>query len=94
MTQSTRTEPSKEEAVIIGMQADKLYAEHIRDMVYRDENIGKMVIIDVDSGDYELDSSGVVAANKLYDRHPQAKLYGIRVGYRTADTIGGVRERI
>ena len=51
-------------------------------------------MIDVESGDYELDASGLTAADRLYDRHPQGKLYGIRIRYRTADTKGGVRERV
>ena len=53
-----------------------------------------MVIIDVESGDYELDASGLTAADRLYDRHPQGKLFGIRVGYRAAATIGGPMERV
>ena len=69
------------------------YAESIRAKVETPENIGKMVIIDVETGDYEIDDLGLQAARHLHAKRPEAELYGIRIGYKTAEVLGGVLER-
>ena len=56
------------------------------------ENIGKMVIIDVETGDYALDALDL-AADALYAKRPYAALYGLRIGYNVAESLGGVMER-
>jgi hypothetical protein len=53
-----------------------------------------MVLIDIETGDYEIDKNGLHAANRLSERHPEARLYGIRIGYDVAASFGGVMERI
>lgn len=77
----------------IGDQGEALYASQIRDSVETDANIGKMIIIDVDTGDYEIDPTGIEAAHHLHAKRPNARLYGIRIGYLTAESFGGALER-
>ena len=77
----------------IARRAQRLYDEVIRFQVETPENIGKMVIIDIESGDYGVDPTGIVAAQHLYAQHANASLFGIRIGYRVADAIGCVMER-
>ncbi|HZO91707.1 MAG TPA: hypothetical protein VFB38_25520 [Chthonomonadaceae bacterium] len=77
----------------IGRRAKALYEQGIRQKVETAENIGKMVIIDTDTGDYEIDELGLEAARKLRSRHPNARLFGIRIGYNVAESFGGVIER-
>ena len=89
--QPTQTQQSVEEAAKRGKA---LYAQTIRALVETEENIGKMVIINVETGDYEVDPSGLDSAKRLRERHPDARLYGIRIGYRAADAIGGAMERV
>ena len=69
------------------------YAESIRAKVETRENIGKMVIIDVETGDFEVDELGLEASRHLQAKHPGAELYGIRIGYKSAEVLGGVLER-
>ena len=45
--------------------AKKLYENGIRETVEKEGNIGKMVIIDVETGDYEVDKNGMQASNCL-----------------------------
>ena len=52
-----------------------------------------MLIIDVDTGDYEMDDRGVEAALHLQAKRPDALLYGIRIGYDAVEAIGGALER-
>jgi hypothetical protein len=53
-----------------------------------------MVIIDIETGDYEIDAMGIDSANRLHEKHPNARLYGIRIGYNVAESLGGIMERI
>ncbi len=78
----------------VGRRGEELYRQHIRQQVETEANIGKMVIIDIDSGDYEVgDDLAIVATQQLRDRHADGRFYGIRIGYNVATTIGGVMER-
>lgn len=77
----------------IGRRARQLYEQTIRSQVETPENIGKMVIIDVEKGEFGVDATGIETSRILRARHPDALLYGIRIGYDVADAIGGVMER-
>ena len=45
---------------------------------------GKFVVIDVETGDHEVDSNDAAATRRLLDRRPDAVTYSIRVGHRAA----------
>lgn len=53
-----------------------------------------MVIIDVETGEYEIDERGLAPARRLQSRRPNAALYGKRIGYDVAEALGGVLERV
>ncbi len=74
--------------------AKQLYENGIRQEVESAENIGKMVIIDVETGDYEVAKNGLEASSRLNERHLNPRLFGIRIGYNVSASIGGVMERI
>jgi hypothetical protein len=78
----------------VGKRASRLYDSEIRQKVETKENIGKMVIIDIETGDYEVDETGLQASRNLYAKHPYARLFGIRIGYNVAASLGGVMERV
>ena len=81
---------SKEE---IAERGNSLYASTIRTQVETSENIGKMVVIDVETGDYGVDRTGFVTSTRLHTLRPDAPLYAIRIGYKVAAAMGGVMER-
>jgi hypothetical protein len=74
----------------VGKIADRLYEDSIRAKVELPENIGKMIIIDIETGDYEVDKNGLQAAKRLNARHENTRLFGIRIGYNVAASFGGV----
>lgn len=78
----------------VARRAKHLYESSIRQQVEVEENIGKMVIIDIETGDYEVDETGLKASRKLSKKHPNARLFGIRIGYNVAVSFGGVMERV
>jgi hypothetical protein len=53
-----------------------------------------MVIIDIETGDCEVDETGLEASRILREKRPLARLFGIRIGYNVAASFGGVMERI
>jgi hypothetical protein len=77
----------------VAQQAMKLYEAGIRDAVEIEDNIGQMVIIDVETGAYRVDASGIESARYLRQQHPNARLFGMRIGYNVAASFSGVMER-
>ena len=78
----------------VARRARQLYKNSIRQQVETDENIGKMLIVDFESGDYKVDETRLKAARKLSTKHPHSRLFGIRMGYNVAVSFGGVMKRV
>lgn len=74
----------------ITAQGEAIYREQIRSVVETTER-GKFVIIDIETGDYEIDTKDATATLKLLERRPDAVTYAVRIGYRAAYRIGGRR---
>ena len=53
------------------------------------KNKGKFIVIDVETGDYEIDNDDLQATKRAIAKRPDAVLYGLRIGYPTAYTLGG-----
>jgi hypothetical protein len=60
----------------VARRARLLYKNSIRQQVETDENIGKMVIIDFESGDYKVDETELKTACKLSAKNPHSRLFG------------------
>ena len=82
---------SKEE---IADRGEQLYEQQIRQHVGKEENVGKFLIIDIETGDYEMDDDDMAASRSAHARHPGGAFYGMRIGYRTSGTLGGSWERV
>jgi hypothetical protein len=78
----------------VATKAKKLYADKIRSVVEHEGNIGKMVVIDAETGEYALDRSGIHSAIALKAKNPNARLFTIRIGYDVAVAFGGNIERV
>ena len=77
----------------VARRAKALYEQSIRPQVETEENIGRMVVIDIETGDFAVDEQGIESSRQLQARNPHARLYGIRIGYNVAESLGGVMER-
>jgi len=78
----------------VARRARQFYENSIRQQGETDENIGKMVIIDFESGDYKVNESGLKATRKLSAKHPHSRLFGLRIAYNVAVSFSGVIERV
>ncbi|MFN6516048.1 MAG: hypothetical protein RMY29_016335 [Nostoc sp. CreGUA01] len=77
----------------VAQRAKEIYENSIRQQVELQENIGKMVIIDIETGEYAVDKTGIESARYLRKKHPFARLFGIRIGYKVAASFSGQMER-
>jgi hypothetical protein len=68
--------------------------ERLRSAVETPDNIGKLIVMDVESGDYEIDELGIQASRRLHARHPGASFYALRIGYKTVESFNGIVERV
>lgn len=78
----------------IGDRGEALYAESLRARVEIPENIGKIISIDIETGDYELADDLLAGAMRLQAKHPDAAIYGKRIGYNAVVAVGGSLTRI
>jgi hypothetical protein len=78
----------------VAARAKQFYENGIRQEVEHGENIGQMIVIDAETGEYGIDPSGVETAMKLKSKNPVARLFTIRIGYDVAVVFGGEMERV
>ena len=75
---------SKEE---FAQRGDALYESQIRSQV-EEGNHGKIVAIDIETGDFEVADSPILAVDRLYEREPDAQPWVIRIGHRAVFRFG------
>ena len=66
---------------------EQIYEEKIKTLVEPQEN-GKFIVIDIESGDYEVNEKAHVASRLLRERRPDSVRFGARVGCKFAYRIG------
>ena len=70
---------------------ESIYREQVQSRIGPVEK-GTFVVIDIETGDYEIDPRDAAATRRLLERRPEAVTYGVRVGYRAAYRhVGGFR---
>ena len=52
-------------------------------------NTGKFLVIDIETGEYEIDRDEVAALKRAKAKRSDAPLYMLRIGHRAAYQIGG-----
>lgn len=84
----TYEEYQKKDHSALLAKGQAIYREKIRPLVHP-QHKGKMVIIDVETGDYEMDESAGAAVDRLLKRRPGCYTHGVRVGYKVPYSFGG-----
>jgi hypothetical protein len=52
-------------------------------------NRGKIVAIDIDTGEYEVGDDTLTACEHLIARYPDAQIWSVRIGYPAVHRYGG-----
>ena len=68
-------------------RGEQIYAERIKHLVEPEHN-GKFIVIDIESGDYEIAENMLIAEDRLKGRRPEAVGFGARVGHGSAYDMG------
>ena len=74
----------------VGRLGREAYDRHVRPRLLPEDD-GKYVVIDVDTGEYEIDADDDTAATRMQERRPGARLWIERAGRPTAYVI---RQRV
>ncbi len=75
---------SKEE---FARRGDEMYERVVRPHLQASDN-GKFVVIDIESGAYEMDDDELAASDRLLLRNPSAQAWLVRVGSRYVRRFG------
>jgi len=71
----------------IARRGTEFYERHLRQSVER-EHFGRYLVLDVETGEYEIDSDHLAASNRAVAKRPNAILFTLRIGYRSGGRIG------
>lgn len=72
----------------IAQRGEGLYERDIRLQVQNSFE-GKILVIDVETGDYEIADTTLQGADRLLAKRPDAPLYSLRIGYYAVYSFGG-----
>ncbi len=79
----------------VATRGEAIYEQDIRPKV-ENESKGKYLVLDIETGEYEIDQDDLVATKRVMAKCPNGVLYGLRIGYPAAYRLGGfstVRDR-
>lgn len=71
----------------IGRRGQELYDRDIHPHV-EDEHHGEYLVLDIETGDYEMGDDPDVLSRRLLACHADAALFGLRIGHRGVARIG------
>ena len=72
----------------ITRRGQALYDAQIRDGLDASHK-GHFLVLDIETGEYEMDRDELAALKRAKVKHPDAAFYILRVGYPTAYRLGG-----
>jgi len=52
------------------------------------QNLGKYLVIDIETGEYQMDEDDLKAALRAYQKNPAGARFEMQIGYATSGTIG------
>jgi len=68
-------------------RGDEIYERDVRAHLKKSDE-GKFAVIDIETGDYEIDANELLAHDRLLSRKPAAQVWVIQVGSRYARWFG------
>ena len=67
----------------IARLGEAIYEQQFRARVEK-QHLGEFLVLDVLTGDYEIDRDDLTASDRALAKNPRSVLYGIRIGYQAA----------
>lgn len=71
----------------ISRRGQILYDQKVRSKI-ADSEKGKFLVLDIETGEYEIDADELAAVQRAKTKHNDAALYMVRIGHPTAYRLG------
>jgi hypothetical protein len=78
----------------IASRGQELYDRVIRAQVETPDNLGKIISIDIDTGNYEIDDNLLAASDLLQQQFPDAIIWAERIGFNAVYAAGGTLTKV
>ena len=92
--EAQRRDREMDSGEVIGIPAEQVFYENvIRAQVETPENIGKIISINVETGEYEIGEDLVVTSGKLQAKQANAIIWAERIGFDAVYAVGGTLVR-
>lgn len=73
----------------IAKRGQNIYDRSIRSQVETLENMGKIISIDIETGNYEIDDNLLESSSRLQSQFPDAIIWAERIGFNAVYAVGG-----
>lgn len=71
----------------VGRRGREIYEQKLKSQM-EPQNIGKFLVIDIETGEYEIDDDHMAASMRAYHKKPNGVRYGMLIGSAVTGTIG------
>jgi hypothetical protein len=78
----------------IARRGQDLYERRIRPLVETADNLGKIVSIDIETGNYEVGDDILELSARLQLKFPTAKIWAERIGFNAVYAVGGTLTQV
>ena len=72
----------------VGRIGEAIYRDCLRASVMPQYK-GKFLVLDIKSRDYEIDDDDLTAWERLVERQPEGRFFGLKIGYVASYSMGG-----
>lgn len=72
----------------VAARGEDWYERHLKPEV-EPAHLGEFLVVDVNTGDFEIGRDYIQPTERLLAKRPDAVLYALRIGYRSVGRIGG-----
>jgi hypothetical protein len=89
MTQSSSNQPPVAINHLKIARRGQAFYRSIREKVENRENLGKIISIDINTGNYEIDDNLLECSDRLLREWPDAVIWAERIGFSAVYAVGG-----
>ena len=94
MTQSSGSQPPIAINHLKIARRGQAFYRSIREKVENRENLGKIISIDINTGNYEIDDNLLECSDRLQREWPDAVIWAERIGFSAVYAVGGTLTKV
>ncbi len=98
MNDSSINQPEKTATAVINhlkiARRGQAFYRSIREKVETRENMGKIISIDINTGNYEIDDNLLESSDRLQQEWPDAVIWAERIGFSAVYAVGGTLTKV